>query len=76
MLLYRPRPNSVQMCVHSTIRLMCINATPVDQRRPSPLSSGGDLAPSWGEPKKFSADPSFLNEVFWGTNFHFRGKNI
>jgi len=38
--------------------------------------SGGDLAPSLGGRKKFSADPRFLNDVFCGKKFHFRSKNV
>jgi len=39
-------------------------------------SSGGDLAPSLGGRKIFSADTRFLNDVLGRKNFHFRGKNF
>jgi len=39
-------------------------------------SSGGDLAPSLGGRKTFSADPRFLNDVLLVKNVHFRGKNF
>src|SRR6218665_2170047 len=35
------------------------------------MGSGGDLAPSLGGRHIFSADPRFLNDVFWGKNFLF-----
>src|SRR6218665_3978535 len=37
---------------------------------------GGDLAPKLGGTKKFFRGPRFLNDVFFGKNFHFQGQNF
>src|SRR6218665_299133 len=37
---------------------------------------GGDLAPKLGGTKKIFRGPRFLNDVFFGKNFHFQGQNF